>query len=638
MESATARARVREFVLTPEAELRTIWMLLLGALTTTILLQATRVFLSNMVFIIDQSERVQLGVTAGGVYLAIALGAVLPRMTGLQRAALLVTIGMVTTRVILQFWALPEARMWLGAATIVLAGWLMPILLTLARKEAAYGIGLGLALDVALRLGRDTVDLPFIPGLTAHGITLIMGILAVFGAVRLQTRQPSVATGGLAISALAFGPALALHHLVIGNLGAVQLRLDMGLSAGAWLVSSGMILGLTIDIFLSNHLARSRPHFAGSATFVVAMIGLGAVGLVVFWQDLGGLGPAGLVAGTAATLALIVIALRGGSSRVSASATALWLTLGLLIHAVLLFAYFTATGYPLLIVVLYAIVALVALLTLWRPPATGPRSPVSLGGLAAVAGALLVASVSLSFRADAPDADEPLPVEFTTMTYNIQAGFSVENYWDLEEIAQVIEAENPEVVMLQEVGRGWPVMVGADQAEWLSNRLDMQLVWGPASRDDLWGNAILTRAPIISTDWVKFDTTENLRRGAVVAVLESAEGTITVISTHLDNPRGATAARQEQVAQLVELWDGAEPAVIGGDFNADPDSETILALVESGLGDTGEILGVEATTSEDDRRIDYVLVTPGLEVVSSEIPDTWASDHRPFVTTLRVMP
>jgi endonuclease/exonuclease/phosphatase family metal-dependent hydrolase len=166
----------------------------------------------------------------------------------------------------------------------------------------------------------------------------------------------------------------------------------------------------------------------------------------------------------------------------------------------------------------------------------------------------------------------------------------------------------------------------------------MQLVWGPASRDDLWGNAILTTAPIISTDWIKFDTTQNLRRGAVVAVLESTEGTISVISTHLDNPRGATAARQEQVAQLIELWDCTEPAVIGGDFNADPDSETIIALLESGLGDTGEVLGVDATTSEDDRRIDYVLVTPGLEVVSSEIPDTWASDHRPFVTTLRVMP
>ena len=58
----------------------------------------------------------------------------------------------------------------------------------------------------------------------------------------------------------------------------------------------------------------------------------------------------------------------------------------------------------------------------------------------------------------------------------------------------------------------------------------------------------------------------------------------------------------------------------------------------AGFTDTGDGLGEEAVTSDDARRIDYVLISPGLEVVSAGIPDTWASDHRPFVVTLTMGP
>ena len=64
------------------------------------------------------------------------------------------------------------------------------------------------------------------------------------------------------------------------------------------------------------------------------------------------------------------------------------------------------------------------------------------------------------------------------MTYNIQAGFPRDNRWDLEGTAAAIEAVDPDVVLLQEVGRGWPLMTGVDGARWLSDRLDMNLVCG----------------------------------------------------------------------------------------------------------------------------------------------------------------
>jgi endonuclease/exonuclease/phosphatase family metal-dependent hydrolase len=311
----------------------------------------------------------------------------------------------------------------------------------------------------------------------------------------------------------------------------------------------------------------------------------------------------------------------------------------MVIQAIVLFVYFSATGLPLLIVLVYALIAAIGLSAAWHRPANEQRSTqIASASLATVAAMLLLTTLVATRRTDDPEAIAALPAEFTVMTYNIQSGFSRDNHWDLEETARVIEAAKPDVVFLQEVGRGWPILSGVDQASWLSRRLDMQLVWGPASQDELWGNAILTRAPILATEVIKYDTTENLKRGAVRAIVESASGPVTLIATHLDNPGDAASARQAQVAQLLTFWNNASPAVIGGDFNADPDSAAITAIVSAGMIDSGASLGPAATTSENNHRIDYLLVTPDLAVTGAEIPDTWASDHRPFVVRLRSSP
>jgi endonuclease/exonuclease/phosphatase family metal-dependent hydrolase len=624
--SARAAARGRSDIAT----------LLLAAATTAIMLQATRVFVSYMVFIIDQAQRVQLGATAGAVFLAIGFGAVLPRLGGMRRVVVATTAGMVAARIALQFWSVPEARMALGAATILLAGWLLPSLLTVSRQATAYGVGVGLALDLAFRVARDSLDLPFIPSVGTHGVTVALGLVALLAAMVLLAGDRHARPAGSSIGALAIGPALALQHLVIGNLGAVQVQLDVGMRASARLLAIGMLLGLVFDLLVTAGDSPARYRRGSVRGVLPPIAALGAMGLLVFWQDIAGLGAVGVVVGTAATIALTVAAVRGVPGEAGAARTALWLTVGMLVQAALLFAYFSATGWPILIAVAYGVIAVVGSLTVWRGPAPHASRPASLAGLGTVAAVLIMAVLAGTVGDDDPGATEPLPSEFTAMTYNIQAGFSRDNYWDLEEIAAVIETADPHVVVLQEVGRGWPILGGMDQARWLSQRLDMQLVWGPASRDDLWGNAILTRAPVISADQVKFDVTENLRRGAVGAVLESDAGPVTVIGTHLDNPGDATSARQAQITQLLDFWEGAEPALIAGDFNADPGSDAMVTLEDSGFTDTGELLGVDATTSQDNRRIDYVLITPGLAVVEADIPDVWASDHRPFVVRVQL--
>nr|PZN60000.1 MAG: hypothetical protein DIU58_16830 [Sphaerobacter thermophilus] len=93
-----------------------------------------------------------------------------------------------------------------------------------------------------------------------------------------------------------------------------------------------------------------------------------------------------------------------------------------------------------------------------------------------------------------------------------------------------------------------------------------------------------------------------------------------------------------QVTELIDFWGGRTPALLLGDLNAEPDSEVLQALAEAGFVDLGEVLGPEAWTSEDHRRIDYILATTGIELRDIEILDSRASDHRPVVARLTIGP
>jgi endonuclease/exonuclease/phosphatase (EEP) superfamily protein YafD len=180
------------------------------------------------------------------------------------------------------------------------------------------------------------------------------------------------------------------------------------------------------------------------------------------------------------------------------------------------------------------------------------------------------------------------------------------------------------------------VTTGNDELLWLSQRLEMPYVWGPASDDGLWGNAILSRVALSEQDATKFASTENLKRGAVRAQVQTPAGVLWVYGTHLDNPSGAGAVRREQVDELLRYIGENQPSILGGDLNATPNSDVLAALRAAGFSDFAALLGPGATTSEDGKRIDYLLLRGRVTVAETLIPDVWASDHKPFVLRVRV--
>jgi endonuclease/exonuclease/phosphatase family metal-dependent hydrolase len=615
------------------------WLLatILIAAATAVMFQAMRVFVSYMVFVIDQSNRAELAVAVFGTFLGIGLGGVLVWLLGWRATVLVGMAGFVVTRGIVQFWELPEGRFILGAIAIVTWGWFMIALLARFRAAAAVGLALGVGLDLAIRTTFMTVDLPWIPNLAQHAVAiLLLAVIAGVTVVLVRRARLDVPAPRTALSLLAIGPAFALYHVAVGNFGFAQQHGGVTFPTAALLLSLGVLLGIACLALAGRYPGTLMTRLATTAVAGLVL----ALGLWLLWVD-HAVSAVGLVLSPAALLLLLGAAALGRPRAVDRPGIG-WITLyftgGLLLQVGLLFLYYMYSGPPLFLVVIASLVVLFALLagaSVLEGPAGYPRL-LGIGG-SGVALVLLLAAGWHLLTFDEPDAGAPAGETLTIMTYNLQNGFDLENRWRLDRQADTIEAQNPDVVVIQEISRGWLVLTGVDQVLWLSQRLDMPYVFGNNSDDWVWGNLILSRVPILESRNTQYSVTDNLKRGAIEVRVPTEAGDIWIYGTHLDNPREAAEVRIIQGEEFMEFWGGEKrPALLLGDFNADPDDDLIGRLADAGLLDTGLVLGPDAFTSQDRRRIDYILATDDIEVVDIHIPLVWTSDHLPVVATIRL--
>jgi endonuclease/exonuclease/phosphatase family metal-dependent hydrolase len=616
----------------------------LVAIATALMLQATRVFVSYLVFVIDQSNRTQIAAVALGVFVASGLGGLVARLLGRRAGVLLGAALLVTSRLALQFLESAEPRVVLGALVIIAWGWLVIPLLAALRDAAAFGLILGLGLDLAVRIAFRTVDLPWMPNAARHVVTLLLLAGFAGAAVALRRWTPDDAPAAAhapVVSLLAIGPGLAIYHLMTGNLGLAQVELEMDLPGAGLVLAIGTLLGVALVALAWRDPDRGRlPHLHGLPALVV----IGAIallGLWLFWRQ-SALTGVGLVAGVTGAMVLLAVTLLGGKPGGwrSRGGTSLWFTIGMLFQVVLIFAYYTFTGEPAVIVVAWGIAILASLIAgSGGAPAPAPHPRVLLAPVGVLAAALVLACGWQALDWSEPEVGPPAGAEVVVLDYNIQNGFARDNIWDLEAQARTIEAQDPDIVILQEISRGWLPAAAVDEVAWLSERLGMPFAFSSNSRDGLWGNAILAHAPLSEVEQKRYSVKDNFDRSALQARVATAAGDLWVYATHLDNPSGAAEVRLTQARELIAFRGDRSPAVVAGDLNADPGDEVLQLLADSGISDPGgTLLPPGETTSEDERRIDFILVTADLAVTEMTVPDVWTSDHRPVVARIRLTP
>ncbi len=160
-------------------------------------------------------------------------------------------------------------------------------------------------------------------------------------------------------------------------------------------------------------------------------------------------------------------------------------------------------------------------------------------------------------------------MQVVVASYNIHRGIGLDRRPDLDRIAEVIGEISPDVIGLQEVVRR-AGSKQADQATYLAARLGMDLVMGVtrAYGDGTYGNAILTRLPVVGS--AGFDLSRGRRepRGCLRADLGVNGSTVHVFNCHLGL---GLRERREQLHLLAGFIRTSAklrgPRMLMGDFN-----------------------------------------------------------------------
>ena len=213
-------------------------------------------------------------------------------------------------------------------------------------------------------------------------------------------------------------------------------------------------------------------------------------------------------------------------------------------------------------------------------------------------------------------------------------------------IIEELRTLKPDVIVLQEVLQHEALR---NQAEDLAEALDYSAYFisiDPADKPRRYGNAILTRHPLLASDWTPLRPLDDSRSAGFVRI--DLDGhPINIYATHLhheDNPAGARK-RAEQLADLIAFIGrsaGDAPSIVAGDFNVAagrPELDALATAYDEAFtrlhpGDPRPTMNPHYFP-QNARRIDQVFLQRGvLQPLEARIildregaPGVWPSDH-----------
>lgn len=236
---------------------------------------------------------------------------------------------------------------------------------------------------------------------------------------------------------------------------------------------------------------------------------------------------------------------------------------------------------------------------------------------------------------------EPRPLR--VLVYNVHAGKDVARADNLERVAEVVRSTGAELVLLQELDRGTERSGRVDQPARLAALTGMHAAFGKtlSYQGGEYGVALLSRWPITGDTLLLLDPPEVRAdpafepRGVLRARIARPGAALYALSTHLD-ASGGDAHRRREVAALLEaagrLREGGVPVLLGGDFNATPESAVVAEVLRAGWRDAwaecGQGEGFTFPAGAPRKRIDYLFLPPGAACRSAEVVGGEVSDHR----------
>ena len=242
--------------------------------------------------------------------------------------------------------------------------------------------------------------------------------------------------------------------------------------------------------------------------------------------------------------------------------------------------------------------------------------------------ALVIALFLVSFRP--PDAASQVPSPIRVVQWNVlYNGRGTDGVLDRARQVAWLVASDPDVITLNEVTAD----VATDYKLRVERRTGERWYHHHASAvRGGWGNAVLTRFPIVSTS--RYVMTRGAQRSVAQATVDVHGALVNVFATHLDSddPPQFRAEQAEQLLDFAGRFPG--PRILSGDMNAAPDAAEIQPLFTSYIDAWEQAVNDGTARAYADNpadrytrtrrtRIDYILMSHDGTLVTQEceVPD-----------------
>ena len=225
------------------------------------------------------------------------------------------------------------------------------------------------------------------------------------------------------------------------------------------------------------------------------------------------------------------------------------------------------------------------------------------------------------------------------MSFNTQHCLNyLEKRVDYEIMARAIGTVGADIVGLNEMFNGGKFCEQTKELSTLSGIENYYFAKAIDDADGPYGNGILSKIPFKSVETIIIPDPNPKKPGGwyetrclLKAELENG---VRVLVTHF----GLEPDEQENAVKTVIEHIRGEKCILMGDFNVTPDS-ALLTPIREKLKDTAEGFCADKLSFPSDKpriKIDYIFVSPDIEVVSADIPELIASDHRPHIAEINI--
>ena len=224
------------------------------------------------------------------------------------------------------------------------------------------------------------------------------------------------------------------------------------------------------------------------------------------------------------------------------------------------------------------------------------------------------------------------------MSFNTQHCLNyLEQKVDYEIMARAIMDTGADIIGLNEMFDGG---IYCEQTKKLASLTGIESYYFAKAIDDSdgpYGNGILSKIPFKSVETIIIPDPSPKRPGGwyeTRCVLKAElENGVRVLVTHF----GLEKDEQENAVKTILQHIRNEKCILMGDFNIEPSNELLIPIKQRLIDtSTGFCENKLSFPSDNPRiKIDYIFVSPDIEVVSADIPEIIASDHRPHIAKIK---